>query len=201
MAAAGQSSLSEVTSQPRIASPISIPRGTKGISHQITGHKLNRHNYLQWSSSVMMFICGKGRDDYLTGVIIIPEKNDPNFRTWKTKNPMVMSWMINSMTNKIGENFLLYGTTKEIGEATRETYSSSENTSELFEIEAVLHDLRQGDLSITQYFNTCCHWQHLDMFEINSCNYPEDTVLYRRILEQKRTFKFLFGLSKNLDEV
>jgi len=117
----------------------------------------------------MMFICGKGRDDYLTGDIIIPEKNDPMFRTWKTENHMVMSWLINSMTNEIGENFLLYGTTKEIWEAARETYSSFENTSELFEIEAVLHDLRQGELSITQYFNTLCrHWQHLDMFEIHS---------------------------------
>jgi hypothetical protein len=139
---------------------------------------------------------------YLTGDIIIPEKNNPMFRTWKTENHMVMSWLINSMTNEIGENFLLYGTAKEIWEAARETYSSSENTSELFEIEAVLHDLRQGELSITQYFNTLCrHWQHLDMFEIHSWNCPKDTILYRRIVEQKRTFKFLLGLNKNLDEV
>jgi hypothetical protein len=54
-------------------------------------------------------------------------------------------------------------------DTTRETYSSSENTSELFEIEAVLHDLHQGDLSVTQYFNTLsCHWQHLGMFEIHT---------------------------------
>jgi hypothetical protein len=69
---------------------------------------------------------------------------------------MVMSWLINSITNKIGENFLLYETTKEIWDAARETYSSSENTSELFKIKATLRDLRQGDLSVTQYFNTLC---------------------------------------------
>jgi hypothetical protein len=162
MAATGQSSISKVTSQPETASAGNNHGGTEGISHPITGHKLNGHNYLQWSSSVIMFICGKGRDDYLTGEVIIPEKNDPKFRTWKTENHMVMSWLINSMTNKIGENFLLYGTAKEIWNATRETYSSSENTSELFKIEAALHDLCQGDLSITQYFNTLCrHWQHL----------------------------------------
>jgi hypothetical protein len=184
MAAAGRSSLSEVTSQPGTTSHGSLSGGTEGTSHQITEHKLNGYNYLQWSSSVMMFICGKGRDEYLTGDIIIPEKNDPMFRTWKTENHMVMSWLINSMTNEIGENFLLYGTAKEIWEAARETYSSSENTSELFEIEAVLHDLRQRELSITQYFNTLCrHWQHLDMFEIHSWNCPEDTILYRRIVE------------------
>jgi hypothetical protein len=78
MAAAGQSSLSEVTSQPGTASHGSPSGDTEGTSHQITGHKLNGYNYLQWSS-IMMFICGKGRDDYLTGDIIIPEKNDPIF--------------------------------------------------------------------------------------------------------------------------
>lgn len=39
------------------------------------------------------------------------------------------------------------------------------------------------------------------MFEIHGWNCPKDTVLYRRILEQKRTFKFLLRLNKNLDEV
>jgi len=81
MAAAGQSSLSEVTSQLGTTSHGSLSGGTEGTSHQITRHKLNGYNYFQWSSSVMMFICGKGRDDYLTGDIIIPEKNDPMFRT------------------------------------------------------------------------------------------------------------------------
>ena len=86
--------------------------------------------------------------------VTIPEKNDPKFRQWKAKNHMVMSWLINSMNNEIGENFLLYGTTKEVWDAARVTYLSSENTSELFQIEAILHDLRQGDLTVTQYFNT-----------------------------------------------
>ncbi|RVX06552.1 Retrovirus-related Pol polyprotein from transposon RE2 [Vitis vinifera] len=40
----------------------------------ITGHKLNGHNFLQWSQSVMMYVCGKGKDEYLTGEVAIPEK-------------------------------------------------------------------------------------------------------------------------------
>ncbi|KAL5739623.1 hypothetical protein ACOSQ2_028803 [Xanthoceras sorbifolium] len=80
----------------------------------ITNHKLNGHNYLQWSQSVMMFVCGKGKDDYLTGVVVAPSKEDPKYRTWKSENNMAMSWLINSMINEIGENFLLYGTAQEI---------------------------------------------------------------------------------------
>lgn len=45
---------------------------------------------------------------------------------------MVMSWLIYSIDNEIGENFLLFGTTKEIWEIAKETYSSSKDTSQLF---------------------------------------------------------------------
>ena len=72
---------------------------------------------------------------------------------------MVMSWLMNSMINDIGKNFLLYGTTKEIWDATKEAHSINENTSEFFEVESILYDLYQGDMSVTQYFNTLtCHW-------------------------------------------
>ena len=54
---------------------------------------------------------------------------------------MVMSWLINSMNIEIGENFIFYGITKEIWDATGETYSDNENTSELFEIKSTLHEL------------------------------------------------------------
>ena len=67
---------------------------------------------------------------------------------------MVMSWLINSMTNEIGLDFLYYATAKEIWDAVKETYSDNENTSQLIEIKGLIHDLRQGDLTVTQYFNT-----------------------------------------------
>ena len=57
------------------------------------------------------------------------------------------------MTNEIGEDFMFYQTAKEIWDATKESYSDKDNTSELFQIKGVLTDLKQGDLSVTQYFN------------------------------------------------
>ncbi|KAL5850211.1 hypothetical protein ACOSQ4_008224 [Xanthoceras sorbifolium] len=168
----------------------------------ITGHKLNGHNYLQWSQSVSMFICGKGRDDYITGISESPAKEDPAFKQWKTENNMVMSWLINSMTNEIGENFLLYETAREIWKVAKETYSSSDNTAELFGIESNLYDLRQGELTVTQYFNNLTrHWQQLDLFEKYQWKNQEDSSMYKDILEQKRIFRFLVWLNPYLDEV
>ena len=42
---------------------------------------------------------------------------------------MIMSWLINSINNDISENFLLFGTAKDIWDAGKETYSSSKNTT------------------------------------------------------------------------
>lgn len=62
----------------------------------------------------MMYSCGKGKDDDLTGEITIPEKSDCKYKTWNAESNMVMPWLINSMNNEIGENFLLYKTVGDI---------------------------------------------------------------------------------------
>ncbi|EXC05244.1 hypothetical protein L484_002665 [Morus notabilis] len=102
----------------------------------------------------------------------------------------------------VGENFLLYSTVREIWDAAKEFYSSKENASIIFEIETTIHDLRQGDLSVTQFYNILTrHWQQLDVSEDYKWGCPDDAKRFREIVEKKKIFKFLMGLNKNLDEV
>ncbi|RVW85251.1 Retrovirus-related Pol polyprotein from transposon RE2 [Vitis vinifera] len=117
------------------------------------------HDKIRNGIITMVTICvavhlRKGKDEYLTGEAAMPETTEPGFRKWKIENSMIMSWLINSMNNDIGENFLLFGTAKDIWDAAKETYSSSENISELFQVESALHDFRQGEQTVTQYYNT-----------------------------------------------
>ena len=85
MATKRQSSTSEVTSNQETMIPSN--NGFSDSSHlPITGHKLNGKNFLQSSQSVMMFICGKGKDDYLTRIITPPKKEDQGFKVWKSEN-------------------------------------------------------------------------------------------------------------------
>ncbi|KAK3031449.1 hypothetical protein RJ639_035272 [Escallonia herrerae] len=168
----------------------------------ITKNKLTGHNYRQWAKSVMMFISRKGKDDYLTGAASPPRKDDLSFRMWKTENNMVMSWLINTMDNEIGQNFLFYDTAYEVWTVTKETYFDNDYRVELFDIKGALHDLRQGEMSVTQYYNTLsCFWQQLDGFESLDWECPADASRYKKIIEKERIFKFLLGLDKSLDEV
>ncbi|KAL6316274.1 hypothetical protein AAG906_017904 [Vitis piasezkii] len=181
-----ESSSLEVTSGPENVS--STTSGSENVVIPITGHKLTDQNYLQWSKSVMMFVCRKDKDDYLTGAVTAPPFEDPKYKIWKAENNMVLSWLINSMTNNIGEDFMFYETAKEIWDAAEETYSDKENTSELFEVKGILNDLNR-------------RWQHIDLFDENKLGCTKYSQKYKKIVGKEHVFKFLFGLNKNLDEV
>ncbi|KAJ1398154.1 Gag-polypeptide of LTR copia-type [Sesbania bispinosa] len=150
----------------------------EGPALPITGHKLNGQNYPQWVRSVKIFLQGKGKEGYITGDSKSPEKGDPNLNKWQLENSLEM-W-----------------------DAVKETYSNVDNTSAVFEINSILHDLRQGDFSVTEYFNTLSrHWQQLDIYEDVQWSCTEDKKKYKELVEKDRIYKFLLGLNTELDEV
>ena len=73
---ASQSSSSEVTSRSKPNS--SAPIAPDASSHLVTNHKLHGHNFLQWSQSVFMYICGRGTNGHLISEISAPEKQTLN---------------------------------------------------------------------------------------------------------------------------
>jgi len=99
------------------------------------------------------------------------------------------------MTNEIGENFMYYDTTKEIWDAVKETYSNIDNTSAIFEIKSLLHDLQQGEKSVTEFSNTLSrYWQRLDTYDEIEWKCPDDKKKYREMVGKDRIYKFLWGL-------
>jgi len=181
---------------------VALTSTLEGNNLQITGHKLNGQNYTQWARSVHLFLQGKGKEEYITDEATKPHEGDAKLKTWKLENSLVMSWLLNTMTNEIGGYFMYFSTTKEKWDATQETYLDVDNTSAIFEIKSLIHDLRQGNSIITEYFNTLTrYWQQLDIYEEIKWSCAEDSMQYKTLVEKERIYKFLLGLNKDLDEV
>ena len=158
---------SETIAQP--SNSVSTSNIVESHTLQITQHKLNGTNYLDWSQYVLLAIRNKGWLGYLTGEIQKPAATEQGYLTWESENSMVMTWLVNSMEPKIGRNYLSYTTAKEIWDTTKVMYSDLGNVSQLFEPQFELKEKKQGDSTVTDYYNTLIGLlQELDLFNDNT---------------------------------
>ena len=87
-------------------------------SLQITAHRLNGKNYLQWSQSVNIVICGRGKFEYLAGEANAPAATDPTYKIWFAENSIVHVWLINSMEPRISRQYFFLKTAKDVWDTT-----------------------------------------------------------------------------------
>ncbi|XP_073279534.1 uncharacterized protein [Primulina huaijiensis] len=109
---------------------------------------------------------GPRKDGYLTGDKKALSEDDPMYATWDAENSMVMTWLVNSMEEEIGANYMCFPTAYELWENINQMYSDLGNQSQIFELTLKLGELRQGEETVTKYFNSLKRiWQDLDLFD------------------------------------
>ena len=198
----GDNPKSEISNKTHADQPITVFPGGDNSSPQITAHKRNGKNYLQWSQSIKIVICSRGKFKYITGEAKAPAPTAPAYKKWFAESSIVHAWLINSMEPMISRRYLFLPTAKDVWDTARRTNSDLGNASQVFEIPSKLKEMKQGTKFVTQYFTDLQDsWQELDLFlEENSvcatCN-----VKQRQILEKERVYDFLAGLNRGLDEV
>uniref|UniRef100_A0A2N9F651 Retrotransposon Copia-like N-terminal domain-containing protein n=1 Tax=Fagus sylvatica TaxID=28930 RepID=A0A2N9F651_FAGSY len=90
----------------------------------------------------------------------------------------------------------------ELWENVNQMYSDLGNQSQIFELTLKLGEMRQGEDSVTKYFNSLKRvWQDLDLFNTYEWKSVEDSCHHKKIVEDNRIFKFLAGLNIEFDEV
>ncbi|KAI5405627.1 hypothetical protein KIW84_052413 [Lathyrus oleraceus] len=105
------------------------------------------------------------------------------------------------METGIGKPYIFLPSAKDVWEAVKETYYDILNSSQIFGLKSKLWYTKQGDRSVTAYYNELLTlWQELDLYYDDNWTYAEDNVLFLKRQENDRVFMFLTGLNKDLDE-
>ena len=171
-------------------------------SLQISPIKLDGTNYLAWSRSCLLFIKARGMQGYITGASKKPAANDDNFNQWDSENSLVMSWLINSMQPQISKTYLLLDTAVKIWNAATLTYSRVGNDAQIFEIRNKVHGIKQGELTISQFFSELSGlWQELDYYQDFQADCTADAVKFQKLIEKERVYDFLAGLNNEYDQI
>ncbi|KAG2716446.1 hypothetical protein I3760_03G126400 [Carya illinoinensis] len=104
---------------------------TSHSSFHFAVHKLNGKSYLEWAHSVKLAINVRGKLSHLN-VVSKLAADDPNLKTWRSENSLVIAWLINSMELAIGKPHLFLPTAKDVWEVVHDMYSNLENSSQIF---------------------------------------------------------------------
>ena len=154
------------------------------------------------SGLVALVIKGKGKYGYLSREVTPPSKDATDYQRWETEYSIIMAWLINSMVQKISRTYLFYKTAKEVWDVVQEIYSDLKNTAQCFEIRSAIWNTKQGNSSVTEYYNRLLElWQEMDLFYDPNWECKADSLKYSKMLEKERVFDFLQGLNSDLDEV
>ena len=165
-------------------------------------HKLNGKNYLQWSQSVKLVICGRGKLGFLIGETSAPNKTDLTYLSWVADNSIVMVWLINLMESKIGQIFMFLSSAKAIWDSTRKKYSDMDNVAQFFDLKTRIKEMKQGTMSVTQYNTELQNiWQELDLFYESDLGCEDCCLKMKWMIEKESVFEFLAGFNRELDEV
>ena len=81
-------------------------------------------------------------------------------------------------------------------------YSDLGNQSQIYELQLKLSDVRQGENSVTKYFNILKDlWQDFDLFNDYEWKNPDDCNYFNEIVKNSQVFKFLGGLNVEFNKV
>uniref|UniRef100_A0A2N9GKU7 Uncharacterized protein n=1 Tax=Fagus sylvatica TaxID=28930 RepID=A0A2N9GKU7_FAGSY len=113
-----------------------------------------------------------------------------NYSAWKT--PMLMSWLLNSMTLDINASFLRLPTAHDIWDAVAQTYFTGNDASQIYELRRKAHETRQQGKSLASYFSVLqTIWQELDFLNPYDMESAKDTATLKKRIENERVYDFL----------
>ena len=98
---------------------------------------------------------------------------------------------------------MCYPTAKALRDNLTLMYSNFGNQSQIYELQLKLGEVRQGENSVTKYFNILKGlWQNHNLFNYDyEWKNTDDCNYFKKNEENSRIFKFFAGLNVDFDEV
>jgi hypothetical protein len=166
--------------------------GSNLVSQLLTGE-----NYYTWSRSMLMALTAKNKVLFINGGLPKPDASNPDFLPWTRCNNMVLSWIINSVSKEIGVSIICVDTAEAMWNDLKDRFSQ-QNGPRIFQIQKSISDLRQENLSVSNYFTILKGlWDEL----LNYRPLPPCTCgtmkVHNEYQQQEYVMQFLMGLNES----
>jgi len=155
--------------------------------------KLNGSSYLLWAQSFCIFTGAQNKLALLLEPS--PAITDTTYETWLFSEYRVMTWLLNSLKEKISSSVMFLSTVKEMWDTLKVVYENKKNPSGVFEIYERLFELKQGDQSVPEFYRELKSL--IDKLEMHQ-RAVSDAATLKRYRQDLTVYKFSSGLSPSM---
>ncbi|KAL2224072.1 UNVERIFIED_CONTAM: hypothetical protein Sindi_2933500, partial [Sesamum indicum] len=162
---------------------------------------LNGSNYLSWARSIKISIGARQKLGYINGTCQKPIEDKEAVEEWRKNDYMVVSWILNSITKEITEDFLYADSARDLW-VELETPFGESNGPLLYQIQRDITSISQKNMNVAVYFTRLKRlwdeWGSLDPLSVCSCGAS------KKVSDKMASYQliqFLMDLSNTYDHV
>jgi hypothetical protein len=159
------------------------------------------NNYHTWKRSMSMALSAKNKMGFVDGSLPKPESSSPEYLSWNRCNNMVLSWLLNSVSQEIAASIIYIDSAEEMWSDIKERFSQ-QNGPRIFQLQKSISALSQGNHSVSSYFTSLKGlWDELNNyrpFPLCSCGASRTINEYQH---REYVFQFLMGLDDSFAHI
>ena len=133
---------------------------------------LTGNNYLSWNHSMKIALGAKVKLGFINGKCKMLDEDSLDFEQWNKVDCRVISWILNSISKEIIEDFLHTTSARELWKELEERFGES-NGLLLYQVQRELSFISQGSMYVVQYYTKLKKlWDELTcLMPIPQCTY------------------------------
>lgn len=164
------------------------------ISKKLTGTE----NFGPWKRSISIALSAKNKLGIVNGTVPKPDDDSPLKAHWDRVNDMVISWILNTISDEINNGMDFVSSAQEVWEELHEQFSNV-NGHRVYQVLKDIHTLDQGNKSVELYYHKLKNlWdEYIALEPIVACKYKCSCGAHKfqeDREQRKRLIQFLMGL-------
>jgi hypothetical protein len=170
--------------------------GTLLVSTPLVGN-----NFHTWQQSMTMALSAKNKLGFIDGTLKKPAIDAPEYGAWNRCNNMVLSWILNSVSQEISASIIYIESIHEMCDDIKERFSQS-NGPYIFHLQKAISALSQGTNSVSSYYTVFKgFWEELNNYRplpLCACGTSQTIHEYQH---REYAFQFLMGLNESFSHL
>ncbi|GAU45704.1 hypothetical protein TSUD_86800 [Trifolium subterraneum] len=165
---------------------------------------LTGSNYHAWARSMRRSLGGKMKYEFVDGTIpVVTDPFDPTYRAWNRCNMLILSWILNSVSESIGNSIVFMENAVDVWMDLKERFAQG-YLIRISELMQEIYSLQQGSKTVTEFYSDLkILWEEFEIY----MSVPQCTCRSRCTCEAMRSarqnhlvlyaVRFLTGLNEN----